>query len=52
MGLNAGMYRSGFLPMVLIALVVLLVVVVGAIAGVTLPVRAVWRSGTNREPRV
>jgi uncharacterized membrane protein len=51
MGLNADMYQSAFQPMHLIALVVLLVVVIGAIAGVTLLVRAVWRSGTNREPR-
>jgi hypothetical protein len=51
MGLNAGMYQSGLQPMHLIALAVLVVVVVGAIAGVTLLVRAVWRSGNNREPR-
>jgi len=46
---NEGMFRNGLNPMDLIALVVALAVVVGLIAGVTLLVRAVWRSGSKRQ---
>jgi len=48
-GSMGGVFRNGLNPIDLIALVVVLAVVVGLVAGVTLLVRAVWRSGSKRQ---
>lgn len=44
------MFRNALQPIDLLAVVVLLVVLVGLVAGVTLLVRAVWRSGGKNRP--